>query len=799
VPLPVLDAGASSDHRPAMKTSKMGRYRAAVLIGVHVIFVIHIAQWLITGMTISPVEPSEAMETLELGSVNAGFVFFVLALLSTFLFGRFFCGWGCHVVALQDLCAWMMRKIRLRPKPFRSRLLVFAPLIFGLYMFVWPSFKRGVLKPVLDAAGIGYPTWLREVPPIEGFHSGFIVDDFWATFPPWYIAVPFLLSVGFGCVYFLGSKGFCTYGCPYGGFFAVADQLSPARIKVSDDCNGCGHCTATCTSNVRVHEEVRDFGQIVDPGCMKCLDCVSVCPNDALSLGIGTPGLLSKPRDADAAARQRRLSASPKRFDLTWREEIALAAAFVAFFLCLRGMLDLVPMLMAAGLAGIATFLAWKLWSIVTKPNVRLQALQLKLKGSVQPAGFAFASIGVLVIASSLWSGAVRLDRWRAGQDYKAIDVPLAVAMRPHYEPRPEIVRHAERAASLYARSAGWEAGGFGWALNAEDQRQRAFAQLLLGDQDAALASLAAVLEKGNPTSELVLQKISLMRSAGEDPSAIVEVLRRALERTPDLHGVRTRLCRELRAGGASIEEASAPWRTMADSGDLDAPGLHAAASFFLEINQRARAEQLIDRLANAEPPRAAAERAQVIRLLFRTGKNDEAQRMVDELAEDAGRSLSAARAVAPLLAQLGEVERALAITEAAADRHGDSPGLYQLLGRLRLSRGDVEGAERAYQQASDASTRVWEVAALGESIARDGFSGRNPQIIDLGIRVLRSAADRAPRSATLAHDLGRALLAAGEADAGIDSLRRAVELAPENAAINSSLAEAKARLKRSG
>jgi len=393
----------------------------------------------------------------------------------------------------------------------------------------------------------------------------------------------------------------------------------------------------------------------------------------------------------------------------------------------------------------------------------------------------------------------VRLDRWRAGQDYKAIDVPLAVAMRPHYEPQPEIVRRAERAASLYERSAGWEAGGFGWALNAEDQRRRAFAQLLLGDQDAALASLAAVLDKGNPTSELVLQKISLMRSAGDDPSAIVEVLRRALERTPDLHGVRTRLCHELRAGGASIEEASAPWRTMAESGDLDALGLHAAASFFLEINQRARAEQLIDRLANAKPPRAAAERAQVIRLLFRTGKSDEARRMVDELAEDAGRSLSAARAVAPLLAQLGEVERALAITEAAADRHGDSPGLYQLLGRLRLSRGDVEGAERAYQQASDAATRVWEIAGLGESIARDGFSARNTQVIDLGIRVLRSAADRAPRSATLAHDLGRALLAAGETDAGIDSLRRAVELAPENAAINSSLAEAKARLKRSG
>jgi hypothetical protein len=67
------------------------------------------------------------MRTLELGELNAGFVFFALAIVSTAVFGRFFCGWGCHVVALQDLCAWIMKRLGVKPRPFRSRLLLWAP------------------------------------------------------------------------------------------------------------------------------------------------------------------------------------------------------------------------------------------------------------------------------------------------------------------------------------------------------------------------------------------------------------------------------------------------------------------------------------------------------------------------------------------------------------------------------------------------------------------------------------------------------------------------------------------------
>src|SRR5207244_4171 len=85
----------------------------------------------------------------------------------------------------------------------------------------------------------------------------------------------------FMTVYFLGNKGFCTYACPYGGVFGLVDKVAPGRIRVTDACEECGHCTAVCTSNVIVHAEVKKYGMVVDPGCMKCMDCVSVCPNDA--------------------------------------------------------------------------------------------------------------------------------------------------------------------------------------------------------------------------------------------------------------------------------------------------------------------------------------------------------------------------------------------------------------------------------------------------------------------------------------------------------------------------------------
>ncbi|MCA9312072.1 MAG: 4Fe-4S binding protein, partial [Phycisphaerales bacterium] len=293
VPLTVLPSPTPPERGRRLGHSRMGRRRAAVLIAVHLLILAHIIHWLATGRTLSPVEPSESMETIETGLVNAGAIFFLLAILSTLIFGRFFCGWGCHIVALQDLCGWLMKKCGVRPVPFRSRLLPLIPIILAFYMFLWPTLLKGVIEPALDTA---WPAARAALGPLPGvpteFRNELVQEDYWATFPTIAVAIPFLLICGFATVYFLGAKGFCTYGCPYGGIFSPVDRIAPGRIIVDHDkCEGCGHCTAVCTSNVRVHEEVRDYGAVVDPGCMKCLDCVSVCPKEALFLGFGAPAI----------------------------------------------------------------------------------------------------------------------------------------------------------------------------------------------------------------------------------------------------------------------------------------------------------------------------------------------------------------------------------------------------------------------------------------------------------------------------------------------------------------------------
>ena len=390
--LPVLGSSSGDDHTPkgtAAPHSRMGWRRATVLIVIQLLMIAHVVQWLWTGTTVKPFEPSESMETVKNGVITVGTVLFAVALLSTALLGRWFCGWGCHVVMLQDFCGYLMKRAGIRPRLFRSRLLLWLPLALATYMFLWPLVYRFAIAPY-TRPGLAWP----------GFSTSMVTSDFWATFPGLLVGLPFLLVCGFATVYLLGAKGYCTYGCPYGGFFAPLDELSPLRIRVSDACTQCGHCTAVCTSNVRVHEEVRDFRMVVDQGCMKCLDCVSACPEQALRVGFGAPAFLAKPVSADGA------QPAARRWDLTWNEEIALALVAAASFFAVRGTLG-VPLLFASGIAICATYLAWTLAQLVRARDARLHRWQLKRAGRVTGQGVAVAAVSVCLLGAVAGVGTV--------------------------------------------------------------------------------------------------------------------------------------------------------------------------------------------------------------------------------------------------------------------------------------------------------------------------------------------------------------------------------------------------------
>ena len=139
--------------------SRNSRLRFTVLIIIQLLIIAHVVQWLITGTTITPIEPSESMETVKYGVITVGFIFFVVTLASTAVLGRWFCGWGCHVVLLQDASAKLLQRIGIRPRPFRSRFLMFMPLALAMYMFLWPLFDRFVVGPDAGtrvATGLGF-------------------------------------------------------------------------------------------------------------------------------------------------------------------------------------------------------------------------------------------------------------------------------------------------------------------------------------------------------------------------------------------------------------------------------------------------------------------------------------------------------------------------------------------------------------------------------------------------------------------------------------------------------------------
>ena len=116
-------------------------------------------------------------------------------------------------------------------------------------MFLWPQVVRAWESRAL-------PTF-HMATDRDGWAS-LVTNNFWRNLPgPWIIALTFLVC-GILMIYLLGSRTFCTYVCPYGAVFSLADRFSPGRILVRDNCKQCGRCTAACMSGVRVHEITPD-------------------------------------------------------------------------------------------------------------------------------------------------------------------------------------------------------------------------------------------------------------------------------------------------------------------------------------------------------------------------------------------------------------------------------------------------------------------------------------------------------------------------------------------------------------
>jgi ferredoxin len=499
-------------------SSRFGRRRAWVLGLVQVVLIAHVLWWVATGEAVAPLEPSEGMAFARDGEVNPGLVLFLLAGLATMVFGRFFCGWACHLLALQDGARWILMKLGIRPSPFKSRLLRLVPLAAFVYMFLWPFIERMWLG--LPQPGVGEFRWTTHA--------------FWATFPGPVVSVLTLLLAGGAVIWLLGSKAYCTYACPYGALFGAADAVAPGRIRVDDSCAQCAKCTAACSSDVRVHEEVRDFGTVMDAGCMKCMDCVAACPNDALRFGFGAPAAFTKAR---AQGRRSRVGVPG------WDEELVLVLGYALGFFGSYRLYGSVPLLMALAMGMVGAWAAWTVLRLLRRPEVRLQGVALKLKRRWRAGGVAALAASLLFLLGSghgLWirgHEAARDRAWNGFQEVRnqvlqqgfggALAPEVLEAATAAADEARWLERHGLMPQALNAYAIAWERllqgdhPGFQDGVEAVLALRPGFGEVLfqygyywqgIGDDQAALDRWAAISPRDPRFLDAALSRIHLLR-----------------------------------------------------------------------------------------------------------------------------------------------------------------------------------------------------------------------------------------------------------------------------------------------
>jgi len=76
----------------------------------------------------------------------------------------------------------------------------------------------------------------------------------------------------------------CGTLCPFGAFASLTDKISIFRVKIdSDKCKGCMKCATTCKFGAIDIKTIQDKKGQPEYNCAKCGDCISVCPENAIS------------------------------------------------------------------------------------------------------------------------------------------------------------------------------------------------------------------------------------------------------------------------------------------------------------------------------------------------------------------------------------------------------------------------------------------------------------------------------------------------------------------------------------
>ena len=199
----------------------------------------------------------------------------LLVLFGTFL-GRFVCGFLCPFGLIQDLIYKipLVKKIRRLPGEKALRYLRFVFL--AVFVLLLPAF-------IADFTGLGQPwfcKWICPVGTLEGGIPLVLLNSAMreaAGFIFRFKLIILLITLFSAVIIY---RPFCRYVCPLGAIYGIFNKISFYRFTIdSTKCTGCGACQKTCKLDIPVWQNPNSAD------CIRCGDCKTACPNQAIVTG----------------------------------------------------------------------------------------------------------------------------------------------------------------------------------------------------------------------------------------------------------------------------------------------------------------------------------------------------------------------------------------------------------------------------------------------------------------------------------------------------------------------------------
>ena len=177
-------------------------------------------------------------------------VLYVIGLITTFLFGRYYCGYICPMNTIMRPIDWLAKKLGIQTKT--------TPRFLESGKFAWFTLfaSLAVVLVIRRVAGRQFPVLVV------------------------WLVLAALITLRYRPAVF--HNLICPFGAPLklvGNYSRNSQYVNP------EDCIGCGKCIKPCPSNAITIPKGSRVAQIETNICHQCQDCRAVCPENAIKYG----------------------------------------------------------------------------------------------------------------------------------------------------------------------------------------------------------------------------------------------------------------------------------------------------------------------------------------------------------------------------------------------------------------------------------------------------------------------------------------------------------------------------------